>query len=530
MSAHHGRDQWQKLTLAGREGRHGHRPQGRAARRPRRLRRDRRRRRAGARRLHVQLDLQVPGLPLRLPDGAHQQDLDRRLPRRRPARGDVRHRADDGRARGRGRRRPARDPGEELDQARGVPVHHGRRADLRLRQLRGRHGAGQGDVRVRRAAGRAEAAPRRPATRSSSASASRPSPRCAAWRPSRVLGSLDYGAGGWEHASVRMLATGKVEVVTGASAHGQGHETAFSQIVADRLGVPFEDVEVLHGDTAIAHKGLDTYGSRSLVVGGEALVKAVDKVIEKATPIAAHLLEASVDDIEFSAGRFSRPGHRPGPGHRRGRARDVRGAQPTRRASSRTSTPRRRTTRSTSTSRTAPTCARWRSTPRPAQVTMRKYVCVRRHRQHHQPADRRRAGARRARPGHRPGALGGGGVRRLRHAGDAAPSSTTCCRRRPTRSPSTSTTRPVAVDHEHARHQGRRRGGHDRLDAGRGQRGGRRDPALRRQRHPRCRARPSGCGRRSTPSSATGGATEGAAMPHFDAAEPGQSSTEGAGA
>ncbi|GAB3771794.1 molybdopterin-dependent oxidoreductase [Nocardioides ginsengisegetis] len=123
--------------------------------------------------------------------------------------------------------------------------------------------------------------------------------------PSRVLGQLNYGAGGWEHASVRMLATGKVEVVTGASAHGQGHETAFSQIVADRLGVAFEDVEVLHGDTQIAHKGLDTYGSRSLVVGGEALVKAVDKVIEKARPIAAHLLEASVDDLEFSGGRFS---------------------------------------------------------------------------------------------------------------------------------------------------------------------------------------------------------------------------------
>jgi len=123
--------------------------------------------------------------------------------------------------------------------------------------------------------------------------------------PSRVLGSLNYGAGGWEHASVRMLATGKVEVVTGASAHGQGHETAFSQIVADRLGVAFEDVEVLHGDTQIAHKGLDTYGSRSLVVGGEALVKAVDKVIEKARPIAAHLLEASVDDLEFSGGTFS---------------------------------------------------------------------------------------------------------------------------------------------------------------------------------------------------------------------------------
>jgi len=123
--------------------------------------------------------------------------------------------------------------------------------------------------------------------------------------PSRVLGSLDYGAGGWEHASIRMLATGKVEVVTGASAHGQGHETAFSQIVADRLGVPFEDVEILHGDTQIAAKGLDTYGSRSLVVGGEAVVRAADKVIEKAKPIAAHLLEASADDLEFKAGRFN---------------------------------------------------------------------------------------------------------------------------------------------------------------------------------------------------------------------------------
>ena len=81
--------------------------------------------------------------------------------------------------------------------------------------------------------------------------------------------------------------------------------------------MPFEDVEVLHGDTQVSPKGLDTYGSRSLVVGGEALVKAADKVIEKAKPIAAHLLEASVDDIEFSAGRFTVRGHRPGRRHRR---------------------------------------------------------------------------------------------------------------------------------------------------------------------------------------------------------------------
>jgi len=122
--------------------------------------------------------------------------------------------------------------------------------------------------------------------------------------PSRVLGSLAYGAGGWEHASIRMLPTGKVEVVTGSSAHGQGHETAWSQIVADQLGVPFEDIRVLHGDTDIASKGMDTYGSRSLTVGGMALVGACDKVIAKAKRITAHLLEASENDIEFVNGRL----------------------------------------------------------------------------------------------------------------------------------------------------------------------------------------------------------------------------------
>jgi carbon-monoxide dehydrogenase large subunit len=123
--------------------------------------------------------------------------------------------------------------------------------------------------------------------------------------PSRVLGSLDYGAGGWEHAEIRMLPSGKVEVVTGVSPHGQGHETVWSQIVADRLGVPFEDVEVLHGDTQSSHKGLDTYGSRSLAVGGAAVISAADKVIDKAKKIAAHMMECSEDDLEFGGGRFT---------------------------------------------------------------------------------------------------------------------------------------------------------------------------------------------------------------------------------
>jgi carbon-monoxide dehydrogenase large subunit len=130
--------------------------------------------------------------------------------------------------------------------------------------------------------------------------------------PSRVLGSLAYGAGGWEHASVRVLPTGKVEVVTGSSPHGQGHETAWAQITADALGVPFADVRVLHGDTSISPKGMDTYGSRSLAVGGIALVNACTKVVDKARTVAAHLLEASEDDLEFTAGSFSVrgvPGH-----------------------------------------------------------------------------------------------------------------------------------------------------------------------------------------------------------------------------
>jgi aerobic carbon-monoxide dehydrogenase large subunit len=123
--------------------------------------------------------------------------------------------------------------------------------------------------------------------------------------PSRLLGSLNYGAGGWEHGAIRMLPTGKVEVVTGSSPHGQGHETAWSQIIADRLGIPFEDIEVIHGDTQSSHKGLDTYGSRSLAVGAIAAVKAADKVIEKARPIAAHMLECSEDDLEWSGGKFT---------------------------------------------------------------------------------------------------------------------------------------------------------------------------------------------------------------------------------
>ena len=122
--------------------------------------------------------------------------------------------------------------------------------------------------------------------------------------PSRLLGQLNFGAGGWEHATVRFLPTGLVEVVTGTSPHGQGHETSWSMIAADCLGVPPEDVEVLHSDTAISHLGLDTYGSRSLSVGGMALYSACGKIVEKARAIAAHELEVAEADLEFVEGEF----------------------------------------------------------------------------------------------------------------------------------------------------------------------------------------------------------------------------------
>ena len=123
--------------------------------------------------------------------------------------------------------------------------------------------------------------------------------------PSRVLASLNYSAGGWESATVRVLPTGKVQVVTGTSPHGQGHETSWSMIVADQLGMSPDDIEILHSDTSISPHGLDTYGSRSLSVGGTAVYLATEKVIAKARTIAAHQLEAAEEDLEFENGTFT---------------------------------------------------------------------------------------------------------------------------------------------------------------------------------------------------------------------------------
>ena len=229
--------------------------------------------------------------------------------------------------------------------------------------------------------------------------------------PSRILGAIRYAAGGWDAATIRCLPTGTVQVFIGTSPHGQGHVTTFSQIVADRLGVPIENVEVVHGDTTAMQLGLDTYGSRSLAVGGVALYNAAEKVIAKARKIVAHKLEVAADDLEYEGGRLHGQGHRqvddrhgrcpvrlhrPQPARRDGAGPrgDVRLRPAQLQLAGRLRTSRRR--------------GRHRDgRGRPAPLRRR-----RRGRHRHQPDDRGRPGARRHRAGHRAGALRGGDLRR----------------------------------------------------------------------------------------------------------------------
>jgi len=123
--------------------------------------------------------------------------------------------------------------------------------------------------------------------------------------PSAVVGALGARAGLYESAQVRVQPTGKVSVYSGSHSHGQGHETTFAQVVADKMGIPLEDVEIVHGDSEAVAFGMGTYGSRSLAVGGSAIVKSIDKVLEKGAKIAAHKLEANVEDLEYAEGKWT---------------------------------------------------------------------------------------------------------------------------------------------------------------------------------------------------------------------------------
>ena len=123
--------------------------------------------------------------------------------------------------------------------------------------------------------------------------------------PSNLVGVLGSRVGLYDAATVRVNATGNIAVMVGAHSHGQGHETAFPQVVADMLGIDEASVDIVHGDTSKIPFGMGTYGSRSLAVCGSAVVRATEKIINKAKKIAAHILEASEQDVEFSDGQFS---------------------------------------------------------------------------------------------------------------------------------------------------------------------------------------------------------------------------------
>ena len=250
--------------------------------------------------------------------------------------------------------------------------------------------------------------------------------------PSNVAGALGARAGLFEAGEVRVHPTGKVTVFTGSHSHGQGHETTFAQVVADRLGIPIDDVDIQHGDTGKILFGMGTYGSRSIAVGGTAIVKAVDKVIAKGKKIAAHLLEASEADIEFANGEFRVAG-----------------------------TDRKKAFAEVSLAAYVPhnypldklePGLNENAFYDPTNFTYPagSYVCeveidpgdrrsddrslrrLRRLRQRHQSDDRRGPGARRARAGHRPGAAGARHLQRGRPACSPAATWTTRCRGRMT--------------------------------------------------------------------------------------------------
>ncbi len=222
--------------------------------------------------------------------------------------------------------------------------------------------------------------------------------------PSAVAGSLGARAGLFEAGEIRVHPTGSVTVFTGSHSHGQGHETTFAQVVADRFGLPIESVDIVHGDTSKILFGMGTYGSRSLAVGGTAIVKAMDKIIAKGKKIAAHLLEAAESDIEYDQRRIQGGRHRQEEDVRRGGVRGLRAAQlPARQARARPE--RERVLRSVEL-HLPRGHLRLRSRDRPGHRRHQGGQLHRggRFRQDHQPDDRRGPGARRHHAGHRPGA------------------------------------------------------------------------------------------------------------------------------
>ena len=328
---------------------------------------------------HARGLLPDPGDPLPGDRRLHEHGDGRRLPRRRPARGDLHGRAGGGPRRARARawirsrcgartssrpRTSRYDPGilaglsydsgeyeKALDRALEIVDYDGFRAEQAEARAQGRH-LGIGFSTYVEICGVA---------------------------PSAWIGTSGqgWGAGLWESANVRVHLTGKVVVTTGCKPGGQGHETTMAQVVADELGVPLEDVTVEHGDTQGTPFGYGTYGSRSAAVGTVAVYNALQRIKAKATRIAAHMLEADPEDVTFENGRAFVVGS-PDTGKtiQEIAAAAAVGYEPAGRATSRSSTTPRTTTRRTARSRSARTWPWSRSTPRPGEVALKRYVAV----------------------------------------------------------------------------------------------------------------------------------------------------------
>ena len=262
--------------------------------------------------------LHDPGDLCRDQGGVHQHRAGRCLSRRRPAGGDVPAGAHRRCRRRRIGDRPGRVAPAQLHPGRRLPVPDPGRAAIRQRRLPDDVARWRWRRPITPASRRGARKP--PTAASIAASASPPISRPAASRRRRWSARWARAPGCSKSAAVRVHPTGSVTVLTGSHAHGQGHETTFAQLVADHLGVPIEQIEIVHGDTAKIPYGMGTYGSRSLAVGGSAIIKAMDKVVAKGRKIAAHLLEAAEADIEFKDGKFTRRRHRPRKDARRDRA------------------------------------------------------------------------------------------------------------------------------------------------------------------------------------------------------------------
>ena len=367
-----------------------------------------------ARRVPLRRRLRRRGLPLRVHRRPHEQDADGRVSRRRPAGGDVRDRAGDGRARASRRQGPGGDPAAATTSRRSTSRTRSRR-DSSSTPATSSAGSTARSRSSATTSLRAEQRKRRESgdTKQLGIGLSTYIEMCGL-APSQVLAALNYVAGGWDAAVVRCHPTGKVTVVTGTSPHGQGHVTTWAQITADKLGVPFEDVDVLHGDTAISPLGMDTYGSRSLSVGGVALWYATEKVLGEGA--------ADRGARARGRGRGSRVARRRVPGQgRAGPGEDDPGARVLRVDGARAAGGRRADARGDL--RLGPAelhvpvgHARLRRRGRHGDRRDGDRALRRRRRLRRgdQPDDRRRADPRRHRAGHRRGDVRGGGVRRER--------------------------------------------------------------------------------------------------------------------